>query len=237
MITENKGTILNLDDDPDFNRVLKVILKREGYQLISTTTAEEFAVKVKTEKPDLLLIDVNLDRGMGAGFTFVQAIRNKLGVELPVFVVSRRTAREDISRALELGANDFIPKPIDDTYLIQKISQYLHKKEIKPLPYAKISEKDWNCEFSYDLEVAILSEFGITLRGPHFLSKGTYLEVSGNLIGDINADKLKLTVNNSWMDEETRNYMAFCEFDSRDENLMAGVRSYILKNTPDPNPA
>lgn len=226
------NTIINIDDDPDFNAILKMVLKREGYQLFSATTPEKFAQLIKELDPALCMIDLNLDIGQGAGFTFLQAIRNKMGLELPVFIVSRRSSREDISRALELGANDFIPKPIDDTFVIQKINQYLKKEEIKPLPYFKISEKDWECELSFNIEIAEVSEFGLTLTCPHFLSKGTYLELNGNFLKELTGSEkaLKCTINNSWINEETGLYMSFSEFDANSESLLSNVRSYILAN-------
>lgn len=236
---ENKGTIVNLDDDPDFNRVLKVILKKEGYNLISALTPEDFAQKMRIEKPRLCLIDVNLDIGQGAGFTMVQAIRNKLGLELPVFVVSRRQSREDITRALELGATDFIPKPIDDTFLIQKINQYLAPTEKSKLPFFKVSERDWHCEFTYDARIVTVSEFGLTVESSHFISKDTYLELKGSVITNICQESkiLKMKVNNSWIDEETKKFKAFCEFDVTNDNLMTGVRSFLITNrAPDQQP-
>lgn len=229
---ENKGTIVNLDDDPDFNRILKVILKKEGYTLISSTTPEDFAQKMRIEKPQLCMVDVNLEIGQGAGFTMVQAIRNKLGLELPVFVVSRRQSREDITRALELGATDFIPKPVDDTYLIQKINQYLAPNDGKSLPFFKVSEKDWNCEFTYDAKIVTISEFGLTVESRHFITKDTYMELHGPIISEILQKEtiLKMSVNNSWIDEETKKFRAFCEFDVTNDNLMTGVRTFLTNH-------
>ena len=232
MSEKTNNTIVNLDDDPDFNAILKVVLKREGYQLFSATTPEKFAQLVKELKPALCLIDLNLDIGQGAGFTFLQAMRNKMGLEIPIFIVSRRSSREDISRALELGANDFITKPIDDTFVIQKVNQYLKNPEIRLLPYFKISEKDWPCEVSFDLNIAEVSEFGITLIGPQFLSKGTYLELSGTFLKELTGkdQALKCTIHNSWINEENGRYMSFFEFDANDNSLLSNVRSYILAN-------
>ena len=234
--TEEKfnKTIVNLDDDPDFNNVLRVILKKEGFQLFSATRPEQFAKLVKSVDPALCLVDVNLDVGQGAGFTFLQAMRNTLGLELPIFIVSRRTSREDISRALELGANDFIPKPIDDVYLIQKINHYLKRSELRPLPYFKISEKDWPCEFTYDLSINEVSEFGVTLVSGHFLTKRTYIEISGDFIKELTGQNnpLKGVISNSWINEETGAYQSFLEFDATDTDLLSSVRSYLLKNSP-----
>lgn len=176
------------------------------------------------------MIDVILDIAQGAGFTFLQDKRNKLSLELPIFIVSRHTSREDITRALELGANDFIPKPIDDIYLIQKINHYLKKWDLKPLPYFKVSEKDWSCEFSYDIAISEVSEFGLVLESEHFLTKGTYLELSGDFLAHITGQNtpLKSTICQSWKDESSGLYRSFVEFDASNESLLSSVRSFIL---------
>lgn len=84
MSERTNNTIINLDDDPDFNALLKVVLKREGYQLFSATRPDSFAKLIKTVDPALVMIDINLDCGQGAGFTFLEALRNKMGLDFPV---------------------------------------------------------------------------------------------------------------------------------------------------------
>jgi len=232
-MSSTNQTILNLDDDPDFNNILRVILKKEGFKLKSATTPEEFAKLINKEPPLLCLVDINLDVAMGAGYQMIQAMRNRLGFELPILVISRRASQEDIGRALELGANDFIPKPIDDTYLIQKINQYLPRENFKPLPYFKVSQKDWPCEVSFNLEIYSLSEFGITFTSNHFLSKGTYLQVDGEFVRDLTGEQrpLKLSIHNSWIDEKSHRFMAFSEFNGEDIQLLSSVRAFIIKNS------
>lgn len=229
--------ILNLDDDPDFNNILRHVLKNEGYKLVSTKTPEEFAKKIKEKMPALCIIDINLDIGQGAGLTLVQAMRNRYGSAMPIFILSRRSDRETISRALELGADDFVPKPLDDTLLIQKINLYLKQEHISPLPYFKVSEKDWPLEFSYQLSIAEVSEFGLTLKSKHFLSKGTYVLLSGEFIQKLcrHFKPLKMTVNKSWMEENSNEYRAFCEFNPDDEELKSAVRSFILSYQDSPH--
>jgi len=231
-VTPAKAKILSLDDDADFNSLLKLVLKRNGFESITTQTPNEFAAALKTQDPDLCLIDVNLDVASGAGFSMLQAVRNTFGLEIPLIVLSRRSSREDIGKALELGANDFVSKPLDDVFLIQKINQYLRNPELKPLTYSKVSERDWPCEVTIDLAVQAVNEFGVTLTSDHFLSKGSYIELRGPLIQEIikRDSPLKLSVNNSWIDEETKCYIAFCEFNYEDLQMMSTIRAYLLRS-------
>lgn len=136
---------------------------------------------------------------------------------------------------MELGANDFIQKPKDDTYLLQKLAIYLKKKDFKPLPFFKISERDWPAKINFDLELNQVNEVGLTVASKHFLSKGTYLELTGPLISDITGSDspLKGQISNSYIDEETHLYHGFLEFDVLDTSLLSNVRSYLLRSAPE----
>ena len=230
-MAETKPFILSIDDDPDFNNLLKVILKKSQLDILTTTTAEEFTKELKKKTPDLCLIDLNLDIAFGAGFPLIQAIRKIKGYDIPIIVISRRGTTEDITRALELGANDFLTKPLDEIILTQKIKYYTDSlEELKDLPLFLISEKDWNCSFNYEVTLYGISEFGITLSSPTFLAKGTPLIIESQLIQEITGIKgpIQFSVQENRMDEESKEYLSFCEFQFEDENVYSRIRGYLL---------
>lgn len=98
--------VLTIDDNPDFNKIVKAILEKNNFKVITTTNAEKFLDNLKKISPDLCLIDLNLDKSMGEGFQLIKAIRNKKGFEIPLLVLSRRSSNDDISYALQVGATD-----------------------------------------------------------------------------------------------------------------------------------
>ncbi len=226
--------ILTLDDDPDFNSYLKNLLEKIGVAITTTTTPSEFSQELKNNPPRLCLVDLNLDIAYGAGYQMVQAIRNKMGYEIPVIVVSRRSERDDISRALEMGANDFIYKPIDEVFFTQKIKQYIEvSRGVEDLPYFRISENNWPCQFEYDLIVSRVNEFGLTLTGNYFLSKGTPLILTGEILEEIlgSSGPWRFTVNSCWVDSETKRYITFLDFDFENPDIMSHIRKYLLERS------
>ncbi len=229
----NEPYILSLDDDPDFNRLLKVVFKKEGIKLITTTSVESFIIQLKQQRPVLCLLDINLEMGQGAGFSLLQALRNKFGLTVPVIILSRRKDDQDISRALELGANDYISKPIDDDFLIHKINHYLKHDNIKPLPFYKVSDRDSNCTLTWSNKIRHINEFGITLQSPHFLSKGTMIKIIGKAVEDIFGTHrpVRLFVNRSWIDEQNHLYQAYCEYDYENQENLNHIRKYLLENS------
>ena len=226
--------ILSLDDDIDFSNLLGVVFKRHNLKIITTQTVEEFVTHLKKSRPSVCLIDINLDQGPGAGFSLLQAIRNRFDLSVPIIILSRRKDDADISRALELGANDYVSKPIDDAFLLNKINQYLKQEDIKPLPFYKVSDRDSPCLIDWSNDIVQINEFGLTLQSTHFIAKGTMLKVSGNFIEEIfgTTAPVKLFVNRSWIDSENHLYRAYCEYDYENENILNHIRSYLITHTP-----
>jgi DNA-binding response OmpR family regulator len=224
--------ILSIDDDEDFNRILAHTVKKMGHEIITTTTPDEFTTQLKKLRPTLCLIDLNLDVALGAGFHLLQAIRTTQGYDLPLLILSKRKNQEDIAKALELGANDFVPKPLDDAFLEQKIKQYLNPStEIKSLPFFVVSEKDQDSTIHFNLEVESLNEEGLTLKGGYFLGKNSHINISGAMVEKIfSIQKVKLTVQKSWVNDDTHQFHSFCEFDFEDEEVMPKVRNFILNH-------
>ncbi len=228
-IQADEPYILSLDDDEDFNNLLHVVIKKKGFKIITTETAEEFIAQLKKKKPSLCLIDVNLEQGPGAGFSLLQALRKKYDLSTPIIMLSRRKDDEDIVRALELGASDYVTKPIDDDFLLTKINHYLKHEGMPPLPFYKVSDSDAPCELTWDNEIRAINEYGITLQGSHFIAKGTKLRISGDFIEEISGKKegIKVFVHHSWILEANHRYQAYCEFDFEDAQLLGRIRSYL----------
>lgn len=175
--------ILIIDDDTDVNNYLKIILKRDDFLVETSTSMEEFFQKVLTFKPHLCLVDINIGDFAGVGFKIIEMIRRKIGNEIIIFVMSRRNSDNDIELALELGANDYIQKPIDNEILNSKINVFLdiHKDE-KPFPFFAIPTGDQETEFSIPMKIYSLDEENIYLYSKNYIAKGSHIQVENNLL-------------------------------------------------------
>ncbi len=234
-----KINILTIDDDLDFNRLLQVKLKKISTNIKTTTTPEEFLEEIKTFKPDLCIIDINLDKYLGAGFQLIQAIRNRLESQLIIFVISRRSSQEDMAYALELGANEYLPKPLDDLLLREKINQYFHtirEGGQTELPFFDIPGRQAGCEFSFDIVVSKIDEYGITFEGNHLLAKNSVFEIECEPLKDITSSEkpLRMTSTSNAFDPDRQIYTSFLEFDPYDEDLSSKVRNWLVKQQSQP---
>jgi putative two-component system response regulator len=119
--------ILVVDDDEDQRRVLAQLLKRYGFEVITAADGEEALELVKSDEPDLVLLDVNMP-GLD-GFEVCRRIKANPETRLtPVILVTALTATEDRVRGIEAGADDFLSKPVDRNELLARTRSLLNLK-------------------------------------------------------------------------------------------------------------
>jgi diguanylate cyclase (GGDEF)-like protein/PAS domain S-box-containing protein len=116
-------------DDNEMNRdMLARRLERKGYVVDMAASARELMERVKKESPDLILLDIEMPEI--SGLEGLQKIREVYSpIELPVIMVTARNQSEDIVKALAMGANDYLTKPIDFAVALARIgTQLSHKR-------------------------------------------------------------------------------------------------------------
>ena len=221
--------IITLDDDPDFNNLLKVQLKKLDFIVETTINCKEFSEKLKTFAADLFIIDLNLEEYEGAGFDMVAAIRRVKGYDVPILVFSRRSTREDIQKALEKGADDFIQKPYDQLTLVNKLSQFFpHLGGKDDFPFKSIATPKRPCTFEFDLELDEIFEDRILAISKSYIGRGSGLNLRGDLLFEIfGKEEVRLFVDECTRERESGPYCVIFKLD--DESLSSAARNYILK--------
>jgi twitching motility two-component system response regulator PilH len=118
------ANILIVDDSPTEIHVLTGMLEKNGYSVSSAGSAEEGIEKAKTEKPDLILMDVVMP-GMN-GFQAARQISNDPETNsIPIIIVSTKDQETDKMWGLRQGAKDYVTKPAKEKELISKVSSLL----------------------------------------------------------------------------------------------------------------
>ncbi len=116
-------SILVIDDDEKLNRLLKRFLKDYGYAVFSAVDADDGFKKIRTVGPDLIILDVMLP-GM-TGFDVCKRIRESSRV--PIIMLTARGDVTDKVVGLELGADDYLPKPFEPRELVARIQAVLRR--------------------------------------------------------------------------------------------------------------
>jgi adenylate cyclase len=120
--------VMMIDDDPLLVEMTQAFLKDAGYRrLISTTDASEAVSMLLRELPDVVLLDLNMPRV--TGFDVLCAMRNDPVLKhIPVIVLTSVDDAETKLRALDLGASDFLRKPVDPSELALRLRNSLAAK-------------------------------------------------------------------------------------------------------------
>ena len=121
--TEEKGTILYVEDNADNRMLVRRILLSEDYSLLEATNATEALETLKTAKPDLILMDINMPDM--DGYTLTAKIKSMPGFEkMPILALTANVMRGDKEKVLEAGCDGYIQKPIDFDELLREVERY-----------------------------------------------------------------------------------------------------------------
>jgi two-component system, OmpR family, KDP operon response regulator KdpE len=116
-------TILVVDDEPQIRRVLRATLSSNGYEVIEAQSGQEAIEMVVTERPELILLDVNMP-GMN-GLEACSKIR--MSFDGPIIMVTVRNTERDKIAALDAGADDYVVKPFAIGELLARIRAALRR--------------------------------------------------------------------------------------------------------------
>lgn len=117
--------ILLIDDDALLRRSLAFNLQQAGYKTRTAASAEDGLAMIDQDKPDLVLLDINLP-GMD-GLDALKRIRNQL--HIPVVMLTARRRELDEVLGLELGADDYVTKPFDFNVLLAHVKAVLRRSQ------------------------------------------------------------------------------------------------------------
>jgi len=119
----NAASILVVDDEPQIRRVLRSALSTHGYVITEAKTGEEALESMRKERPDLILLDMNMP-GMG-GIEACRQIRRTS--DAPIIMLTVRNAERDKVAALDAGADDYVVKPFGIEELLARIRAALRR--------------------------------------------------------------------------------------------------------------
>ncbi|GAB4483126.1 MAG: hypothetical protein Kow0088_26230 [Anaerolineales bacterium] len=122
--------ILIVDDDPDFVEATRIVLEKAGFTTLSAASGNECYQKMKTEKPDLVILDVIMDTVLD-GLTITQRIHEDEEInQIPIIMVTS-IANTDYAALFPtdeyIHINAFMSKPVDPAELIRQINKLLKK--------------------------------------------------------------------------------------------------------------
>jgi two-component system, cell cycle response regulator DivK len=118
--------ILVIDDSTTNVVLMDAVLSDKGYQIETAMTAEEAYMRIERQVPDLILLDLLMPKV--SGFDFLEKLRQQEKTRnTPVIIVSALTDDENVQKIKKLGTIDFLRKPVDIQYLVDRVREILPK--------------------------------------------------------------------------------------------------------------
>ena len=129
-----KNKILLVDNDVDFVDLNKAVLENNGYEIVTAFSAREGVDKVKIEQPDLIVLDLMMEKH-DAGFSFAKQIKaDPLYKQIPILMLTSVADVTGFGFSQELDGywmktDDYAEKPIMPDELLKKVKQLLEKAD------------------------------------------------------------------------------------------------------------
>lgn len=115
-----------VEDDKNIQEIEQIALKNSGYQVVIFDTAGDFFDALKTQTPDLLLLDIMLPDM--DGLQVLEQVRGQAALRsLPIIMVTAKTTELDKVRGLDMGADDYLSKPFGIMELISRVKALLRR--------------------------------------------------------------------------------------------------------------
>jgi len=131
--------ILVADDDPDLLDLVAYALGQAGYLVVKAADGTAAIEQFEAEAPDIAILDINMPGA--SGFDVCMAIRARSTV--PVMMLTARGEEQDLVRALDLGADDYLTKPFSPRTLLARVRALLRRARVErtagPLTVGRLS--------------------------------------------------------------------------------------------------
>jgi len=125
--------ILVVDDDPDMREALQMILESAGYTVVMAEDGEKCLVKLKEERPDLLILDLLMPRM--DGFEVCKVLKDPRHAKhagMPIIILS--SVREGVSQrryeletGVQLDVDDYVEKPVEGKILLERVGKIMKR--------------------------------------------------------------------------------------------------------------
>lgn len=131
-------TIMVVDDQSSVRQLIQEYLSEQGFRVLTATDGQNALYMARTEKPDLILLDIMMPKM--DGYQFLQQHRRER--QTPVIIITAREEETDAVLGLDLGADDYVIKPFRMRELTARIHAVLRRAETTPEKMELLREGD-----------------------------------------------------------------------------------------------
>ena len=126
---DDRPVVLVVDDSITVRRITEKFLQRNGMRALTAKDGLDAIAVLQDDKPDVILLDIEMPRM--DGYDFASHVRNDDRLaDIPIIMITSRVGDKHRARAIELGVNDYLGKPYQDSQLLEAIQRQFDEKGI-----------------------------------------------------------------------------------------------------------
>jgi CheY-like chemotaxis protein len=119
-----KAKILIVDDEPLNVDFIEQALEGTDYQLITAINGQDALDKIKSDQPDLVLLDLGMP--VMDGFAVLERVKaDSMLRDIPIIIISAEQESKSVVKGIKQGADDYLTKPVNAALLVKKVKEYL----------------------------------------------------------------------------------------------------------------
>ena len=122
---QNHTKLLLAEDDAMLAALLKFRLEKEGYEVTLCNDGKEVKEQLEVALPDVIVCDIMMP--YFSGIELVDYVRNELASEVPIIIISSAGNEQNVLSAFDLGASDFLSKPVSPSELVVRLKREMSK--------------------------------------------------------------------------------------------------------------
>ena len=155
--------VLIADDEKHIREILKMYCEKEGFDVIEAADGAEAILKVQSEKPDILILDIMMP--VMDGLEVCKQVRKMS--DLPIIMLTAKDEDDDRILGLEIGADDYITKPFNSREVVARIKAVLRRAGAQ-------EKQEGRSRVEYDGLTIDMEEYQVVAFGQKLLKKWNY---------------------------------------------------------------
>lgn len=222
--------ILIVDDLKSILITLEAILQKEGYYVAACTNSIDAIDRFSLEHFDLMITDAIMPVGSN-GYTLIATIRNGTrNKDLPIIMLTGKREKADIERALSVGANDYIVKPIDPDILVSKVKSILQLNESKQSNFAAALVSA-QAVVTLKTDIVSISESEIKFVTNYQLTPGQLYRFTSDFFRNFDIDTVNTRITDCSKSTETsvNTFNIAAQFIGLTDNELSKIRMWVRK--------
>ena len=179
------ANLLLIDDDHDLLKLCRKVLAAANHNVWSADNVVQGLELLRTHPIDLVITDANMRPYNG--YELLRTIRNDRSfIHLPVVMLTARRDKKDIEKAIAMGINDYIVKPLDPVILIDKINIHLGRAQgMMPEDRSNEIEVNLRAELLMQINIKSLSESGAVITCKHEFGVNTKFRLDSMIFQEL----------------------------------------------------